>query len=274
MIPLEDLSNDVLGKAQRGLKISDATLAEQAGISVTALAALKDGGTDEADLLKVAPCLQLHGPSLVTMAKMAWHPQPVQMGGLAQFNTTYHDMTVNAYITWDPATRAAVAFDTGADAQPMIDFLSANDLSLSMIFLTHTHGDHVADLEKLCATTGCKTVRSHEREAQPGTQTFAIAPDTAWNVGGLRIIPRSTWGHSAGGVTYVVSGLQQPVAIVGDALFASSMGGGAVSYADALATNRKEIFTLPDNTIICPGHGPFTTVEQEKANNPFYPEFK
>jgi len=274
MIPLEDLSQDVLGKAQRGLKISDSELIKQSGISEATLAELKDGGADEAALLKVAPCLQLDGPALVAMAQQAWLPQPVQMGGLAQFNTPYHDMTVNAYVTWDPASRAAVAFDTGADAQPMIDFLAANDLSLAMIFITHTHGDHIADLDKLSTATGCKTIFSHDREPQPDTQTFAIGDGTAWTVGSLRIEPRSTWGHSRGGVTYVVSGLQQPVAVVGDALFASSMGGGMVSYPDALATNRKEIFTLPDHTIICPGHGPLTTVDQEKAHNPFYPEFK
>jgi glyoxylase-like metal-dependent hydrolase (beta-lactamase superfamily II) len=90
----------------------------------------------------------------------------------------------------------------------------------------------------------------------------------------LKIEPRSTWGHSKGGTTYVVTGLARPLAIVGDALFASSMGGGIVSFPDALSTNRKEIFTLPDETVICPGHGPLTTVREEKAHNPFYPEFK
>ena len=52
------------------------------------------------------------------------------------------------------------------------------------------------------------------------------------------------------------------------------MGGCAISYADGLATNRKEIFSLPDETIIVSGHGPLTTVGEEKAHNPFYPEFK
>jgi glyoxylase-like metal-dependent hydrolase (beta-lactamase superfamily II) len=62
--------------------------------------------------------------------------------------------------------------------------------------------------------------------------------------------------------------------VVGDAIFAGSMGGGLVSYADALANNRKSIFTLPDDTVICPGHGPLTTVGEEKQHNPFYPEFQ
>jgi glyoxylase-like metal-dependent hydrolase (beta-lactamase superfamily II) len=68
-----------------------------------------------------------------------------------------------------------------------------------------------------------------------------------------------------------VRGLARPVAIVGDAIFAGSMGGGGISYADALRTNREEILSLSDDTIVCPGHGPMTTVGEEKRNNPFFP---
>ena len=67
--------------------------------------------------------------------------------------------------------------------------------------------------------------------------------------------------------------LLDPLAVVGDALFAGSMGGGMVSYQDALRTNREKIMTLPDETIICPGHGPMSTIAEEKQNNPFFPEF-
>ena len=77
-----------------------------------------------------------------------------------------------------------------------------------------------------------------------------------------------------GRVTYVIGGLESPVAIVGDAIFAGSMGGGMVSYEDALRTNREKIMTLPDDTVLCPGHGPKTTVGEEKKNNPFFPEFR
>jgi glyoxylase-like metal-dependent hydrolase (beta-lactamase superfamily II) len=52
------------------------------------------------------------------------------------------------------------------------------------------------------------------------------------------------------------------------------MGGGMVSWARALETNRKELFSLPDHTVVVPGHGPLTTIGEEKAHNPFYPEFK
>lgn len=274
MIPLEDLYSDVIAKAQRGLGLSDDALAGQAGVDAAAVAAAKDGEVDEAVLGKIARPLHLDGPALVTMAQKAWAPEPVQLAGLAQFNTTYHDMTVNAYVVWDPASKQAIAFDTGASSEPMVEFLKKHDLDLRAIFLTHTHGDHVADLDRLRSASGEPPVYSHAREPFPNTDQFEIGEASRWEVGPLHIEARSTWGHSKGGVTYVIDGASKPVAVVGDALFASSMGGGGVSYADALSTNRKEIFTLPGQTVICPGHGPLTTVSEEKEHNPFYPEFK
>ena len=81
-----------------------------------------------------------------------------------------------------------------------------------------------------------------------------------------------TSGHSPGGMTYVVMGLERPIAVVGDSLFAGSMGGGNVSYEDAIRNNREKILNLPDETIVCPGHGPLTTVGKEKRENPFFAE--
>jgi hydroxyacylglutathione hydrolase len=79
-----------------------------------------------------------------------------------------------------------------------------------------------------------------------------------------------TSGHSLGGMSYVVNGLARPVAIVGDSIFAGSMGGGGVSYEDALRNNRQKILRLPENTVLCPGHGPLTTVGEERKHNPFF----
>jgi hydroxyacylglutathione hydrolase len=202
------------------------------------------------------------------MAEGAWQPEPVALVGLEQCNTTYHDMTVNAYLIWDPASREAAVFDTGATADPLLAKLRELGLTLKYLFLTHTHPDHVADIDALAAPE----ILISERETHPTAKTFS--PGATWQLGALTIESRSTWGHSKGGTTFVVRGLAHPVAIVGDALFASSMGGGAVSFVDALSTNRKEIFSLPDDTVIAPGHGPLTTLAEEKAHNPFYPEFK
>ena len=272
-LPLEDLFNDVLGKAQRGLRLDDHALATQAGIHLDDLLAAKRGQVNVNVLTALAGPLQLHAPSLIALANQAWRPAEAAIEGLAQFNTPWDDMTVNAYLVWDPATKLAAAFDTGATAQPMLDFIQANELSLALIFLTHTHPDHIADLQLLSAGNS-HAVFINEREPTSGAQTFFVDRSPSWQLGSLTIEPRNTHGHSKGGTTYVISGLARPVAVVGDALFASSMGGGMVSFADALATNRKELFTLPDNTLVCPGHGPLTTVGEEKAHNPFYPEFK
>ena len=272
-LPLEDLFNDVIGKSMRGLSLSEADVAAKAGVSAEAVAAAKGGAVDDAVLAKIAPVLGLHAASLITMAHNGWMPDAVSLPGLAQFNTTYHDMTVNAYLVWDEQTKNAIAFDTGADAQPMIDFIQQNGLKLSQIYITHTHPDHILDLAKLSGE-GAVPAWVHAKESCAGAKTFSLDEKPSWKVGSLQIEPRSTWGHSKGGITYVVSGLAKTVAIVGDALFASSMGGGMVSFAEALATNRKEIFSLANETVICPGHGPLTTVGEEKAHNPFYPEFK
>src|ERR1017187_8405054 len=105
-----------------------------------------------------------------------------------------------------------------------------------------------------------------------GAEVFADGK--VWTVGGVKIEARRTSGHARGGTTFVVRGLGREVAVVGDALFAGSMGGGMVSYEEALRTNRESIFTLGDETIVAPGHGPLTTVGEEKLHNPFFPEYQ
>ncbi|HVV02082.1 MAG TPA: MBL fold metallo-hydrolase, partial [Verrucomicrobiae bacterium] len=176
---------------------------------------------------------------------------------------------VNSYLVWDPGTNNGVCFDTGADASGMTQFAAERNIRIQMVLLTHTHEDHIADLERLKAVTEADAFVC-KLEAIPGADTFDAGH--RFTVGKLSIETRQTFGHSRGGITYVIKGLPNPLAVVGDAMFAGSMGGGAVSYADALRTNCKEILTLPDDTILCPGHGPLTTVGEEKIHNPFFPD--
>jgi hydroxyacylglutathione hydrolase len=268
MIPLEDNAADIVGKAQRGLRISDTELAEKARVSSQKIRKLREGDFDELALLRVAPVLGLAGRALCEIAKNEWHPKKIdEREGLAQFNTHYHGMAVNAYLVWDPASRAAAVFDTGADSSGMLHFANSEKLSVKLILLTHAHSDHVADLPRLREETGGQ-VFAPARELVPGAEP--IDEGKRFRLGKLEIDTRLTWGHSSGGMTYVVTGLGRPIAIVGDSLFAGSMGGGNVSYEDALQNNLEKILTLPDETIICPGHGPMTTVGDEKIHNPFF----
>lgn len=268
MIPLEDTAADILGKAQRGLGLSDSQLAERTGLSADRLRRAREGDFDEKTLTAIAPLLALDGASLIKLARGQWIPESVPpIAGLASFNSNYGDMTVNAYLVWDPASRAAVAFDTGADCTELLRRSAREDLDVKFIMLTHAHPDHIADLERLRSETGA-IIYISEHESARGAET--IAEGERFRVGALQIEARLTSGHSPGGTTYFVIGLAQPIAIVGDSIFAGSMGGGAVSYEDAVRNNIEKILTLPNETILCPGHGPLTTVEKEKRENPFF----
>jgi glyoxylase-like metal-dependent hydrolase (beta-lactamase superfamily II) len=266
-IPLEDTFADILNKAQSGLALADSQLAAQSGVSLAELKSLRGGKFDEPTLRKVAPALQLNTEALAQIARNQWKPKPVEVDGLLAVNTPFGDMTVNAYLVWDRASKEAAIFDTGADCSRFLRFIQNNRLAPNYILLTHTHGDHIFDLDRLQEKTGAPAFVS-EREPLSGAESFREGKSFA--LGSLRIETRLTWGHSPGGTTYLIHGLAKPVAIVGDALFAGSMGGGKLSYADALGTNRAQILSLPEETVICPGHGPMTTVGEEKRHNPFF----
>ena len=266
-IPLEDFFNDIVGKSMRGLKLSDSEVAGRAGMTAAEVQSLREGTWNAATARAVAPVLGLGADALVGLGEKTYRPAPVALDGLAQFNTPFEDMTVNSYLAWNPAGGVAVAFDTGADCTAMLALLAEKKLRLAAILLTHTHGDHIMELDRLKEKTGAPAFVG-DREPIEGAESFAAG--RKFSLGGLDIESRLTWGHSLGGITFVIRGLARPVAVVGDAIFAGSMGGGGVSYADALGTNRSEIMTLSDDTIVCPGHGPLTTVGEQRMHNPFF----
>jgi hydroxyacylglutathione hydrolase len=269
-IPLEDNYADILSKAKRGLRLDLNDLSAKAGMAPAVTNQILSGSFDEPGVRALAAALNLHPDRLAAIGRTDYRPAEIPlMDGLSQFNTPYEDMAVNSYLVWDPSTRKGVAFDTGADCDDMLASIKEHKLVLELILLTHSHGDHVLELDRLKERTNAEAWIG-EKEAIAGARPFAVGK--TFQVGTLSIETRSTWGHSPGGVTYVVRGLSRTLAIVGDAIFAGSMGGGGISYKDALKTNRENILTLPDETVICPGHGPLTTVGEQKKVNPFFPE--
>ena len=269
-VPLEDNFNDVIAKAQQGLGIDDADLARRAQVPAAAIAALKAGQFDEYTARRIASHLRLNRDALVRLAQKKWYPeQPVFPTGFMAFNTPLGDITVNSFIIWDDRSRHAAVFDTGATCEPMLELISSERLTVRYIFVTHTHEDHIADLPRLVAETkGEVWASSREPVVFPGAKTFD--ENAFFHVGPLSVKTLFTWGHSLGGTSYYITGLSWPVAITGDSIFASSMGGGKVSYADAYENNLKKIMTLPNDTVLACGHGPLTTVAQERRNNPFF----
>ncbi len=270
-IPLEDNFDDVINKTQRGLGISDADLAARAEVSPEDLAAVKGGKPIDAVIRRVARHLRLSPDALEALAHKRWYPeQPAFPRGFAAFNTPYEDMTVNSYLVWDARDKVGACFDTGANCQAMVDVIQSEGLDIRYIFLTHTHEDHVADLSRLSAALPKAEVWSSELEPveHAGAKTFA--ENVHFHVGGLAIKTLLTSGHSPGLTTFFVTGLSWPLAVVGDALFASSMGGSLQHFAEQHRNTAQKIFTLPRDTVIAPGHGPLSTLAQEKQHNPFF----
>ena len=269
-IPIEDTYADILSKARRGLGLEPSAVATQAGISPQLASGIFGGDFAADGVRSISVVLGLHPDRVVDIATNAYEPAEIEtLPGLASFNTVFDDMTVNSYLVWDESTKEAAAFDTGSDCSECLEVIERHGLKLTGIYLTHTHGDHVFDLDRFKSKTGAPAWTS---EGEPLDGATPFSPGRIFEIGSLKMETRSTWGHSPSGVTYFVTGLSRPVAMVGDAVFAGSMGGGGVSYEAALRTNREEILTLPEDTVLCPGHGPLTTVGEQKRHNPFFAE--
>jgi len=185
------------------------------------------------------------------------------------FNTRYEDMTVNSYLVWETRSRIAAAFDTGADCTGMLDTIAAETLAVRYIFLTHTHEDHIADLGRLAAATGAEVWASeHEPAPHAGAKTFA--ENSHFHLGEIAVKTLLTRGHSPGQTTFYITGLSWPLAIVGDSLFAGSIGGSAEHFAEQQRNDQEKIFRLPRDTVLACGHGPLTTLAEERGHNPFF----
>ncbi len=267
MTPLEDNFADVLGKALRGQKLTPHTAARQAGLPEEAVAGLLGGHFEEAPARALATALHLSPDALVKLATGGHSPSVDRPASIVVITTPFGDMSVNAYILWDRQNHDAAIFDTGAEAAPLLESVRALELNVVAIFLTHSHADHIHALAALKRELGVEAWSS-ELEPVRGTNTFR--PGDLFNAGCHFIRTRLTPGHTPGGTTYVIEGPVVQAAIVGDALFAGSIGGVHGDYGNTLESIRREILGLPDDTILCPGHGPLTTVAFEKAGNPFF----
>ena len=268
---LEDNHEDIIAKAMRGQNIGKSTLAKKADIERSEIDRLLEGGKMESVISKIAPILKLDTEKLLISAGKNWLPNKIEMQQVCSFESAFGNMTVNAYVVFEKSTKKAWIFDTGTEYNSLVSFIEEENLKVDAIFLTHTHRDHIYCLDQLRSSLGYPVVYVHKSEQIQNT--FPIDEFFENSIGEISLKALHTHGHSIGGITYLISGLPSPLAIVGDALFAGSMGGGMVSYQNALRTNREKIMTLPDETIICPGHGPMSSIAEEKRFNPFFPEF-
>ena len=264
-IPLEDLFEDIIGKAQRGLKISDQEVVTRARIEPSVFARLRSGSGAFEEVKALAAALDLKPEPLWESFRRSWEPKSIDVDGLEQINTDLLSTAVNCYLVWDPSSRIAALFDAGIEPSRLFAIIEQRGLKLESVFITHTHEDHIVSVRDIASKT---SVRLFAPSGEPVSGATAVKEGDQFTIGGLKVEARLTNGHSPAGTSYVIQGLRTKVAVVGDSLFAGSMGGAPNAYAQALKNNR-ELLTLPDDTVLCPGHGPMTTVAEELRHNPF-----
>jgi len=206
-------------------------------------------------------------------------------------------LMVNCYILGDEETKETAVVDPGGDAGKIIKVLDEIGLKLKFILNTHTHWDHVGGNAELAELTGAPVVthrdeapaleHANERAGMFGysatvssSSDFVEEGDTLM-IGDTRLEVIDLRGHSPAGLGFVLEAEidleggreRKKMVICGDALFAGSIGRTDFPGGDMpllLKNIRDKIFSLPDDTLVLPGHGPVSTVGQEKRHNPFF----
>ena len=197
----------------------------------------------------------------------------------------------NAYLLTAPERGEAVLVDApGGIRAEVAPLLAADQCRLAELWLTHGHWDHTQGAAEVVRATGAK-VRAHlaDRPLYETPQVMnafmtarlklePVFPDSWMKQGdtfmalGMQVEVRAVPGHCPGNVLFYLAAAG--MVWVGDALFAGSVGrtdlpgGSAEVLADSI---RRQIYTLPDETVVYPGHGSATTVGEEKQSNPYVP---
>jgi hydroxyacylglutathione hydrolase len=273
MADLEDEFGDILQKARDGKSWSQNDLARSVGVAPDAIRRMEsyEWIPDDAVLLKIASALNLHGPSLLAVAKETWVPREIEPDS-APFDLVclhvYMGMyPVTCYLLTCRDTGETAIIDTGGNPEAIIKKAGELNVRPSKILLTHAHPDHAGGLEVLDREYHCPTWIDKKEPHPVGSRDLrTIADGEIIPLGNLEIKVIATPGHTPGGVSYWVG----ESIFSGDCIFAGSMGRANASWPGLFQSITTRLLTFPDPYRLFPGHGPATTVGEEKRHNPFF----
>ncbi len=274
-LPLEDTFGDIVRKAMRGAGIDTAQLAGASGVAARSIAKwIKDEGRPNDDeACALASVLHLDGAKLADSAAQRWNPPAIERSGVRRHPQDPHPS--NGYVFFLEKGRRAALVDPAGIPQNLLRIVRDGDYHLQYILITHKHPDHcdaTADVAK--AFPDAKIVM-HALDVHAigslASSALAVRDGETLPFGdGSTIRMLHTPGHTDGSSCF----LFQDALFSGDTLFAASVGGAygdASTYDDILNSVRSKLFSLPDETVVMPGHGPPSVIKLEKEHNPFFP---
>jgi glyoxylase-like metal-dependent hydrolase (beta-lactamase superfamily II) len=180
----------------------------------------------------------------------------------------------NCHIVGDPKTREALVIDPGDDAERILAVIQRHNLRVTAIVITHTHIDHVGGLRRIHEATGAP-VRMHadDLELYRGRFEAQVLHTPGHTQGSVCLYMPSVIPDVRSAAVAPKSAEREPGRLfAGDTLFAGSIGrtdlwGG--SFETIIRSLKGKVLELPDETTVYPGHGPSTTIGEERQANPF-----
>ena len=274
VIPLEDDFCDIVRKASKGRKLDAAALAARTGLEPGRIEQLTAGtaGPSEDEARAIARELALDPGKLADIALARWAPAPAQWDHVRHHPQNPHPS--NGYIFFLEDGRTAALVDPAGTPRNLLTAIGRGPYALRYILITHKHADHCdATADVYSAFPNAQIVMHKADVAAIG----ALAPKALHlndgdevpfgDAAAIRMI--HTPGHTDGSSCY----LFKSTLFSGDTLFAGSVGGtfgDRSTYEDLIAGVRGKLFKLDEATVVMPGHGPPTTIGEERAHNPFF----
>ena len=276
-VQLEDEFGDIVAKARRGQEIDSAVLAEKVGTSEDDLTRVENyeliPGVET--IGRFARVLGLDAEKLEGSAQKRFFPlypagRPVE-GLRVEMMVLGSGFQMNGYVVGCVETGKAALIDPGFDPEKILRNIEVLGLAVDTILLTHGHQDHIGALSEVCQAVEAPALINGSDLGLMGSLANKVEGELiegeVVQVGKLCFEIRSTPGHTPGGVTLV----HGEVAFVGDALFAGSLGGTRTltNYHAQRQAVVEKVLGQDEKTVLFPGHGPATTVGEEKKYNPF-----